>query len=289
MFPGSIARPLLLVAAAATAVTLAAGCSATRQPGTRHAGSGTAAQPSPRQAVELTAAHARTATSATATVSLQATGTIAMTIAGTVAERTTPSLLAQATFPTVQVAGQTIPGGMSEITSSTALYLRLSYLRQLSGDKTWIELPYSEMTNLLGGINLGTLIQQAQDNGPLLQTQLLGGATGVRKVGTGTIGGVPVTEYAGTYTMADAIAQLPASARSGVAKQSAQAGIKAVDFKVWVDDQQQARKLVLNEPTGMGDLTMTMLVTSINQPVSIELPPASQTIVAPFSALTSGF
>lgn len=288
MVSNRVSRSLLLAATAGAAALLATGCSGASQAGHGTQSAGAAANATPEQTIQLVAAHARLATSATATIAMQGTGAAAMTMSGTMDEQIRPQLLAVANFGTVRVAGQSLPGGLSEILTSKALYMRFSALGVLSGGKTWVEVPYSELSQATGGVNLGQIIQQAQNNSPLLQTQLLAGATGVRKVGTSTINGVPVTEYTGSYSMSAAIARMPASSRAALRQQTATAGIKSVDFDVWVDGQQQARKLVLTEHGSLENLTMTMLVTSINQPVTAQLPPASQTVTIPLSTLTAG-
>lgn len=277
-------RALLLAAAGLTAV-LVAGCSGTT-PQT-HPASRAAAAPSPGQAIELAAAHARLANSVTANLTMQGSGSAPMTMSGSLSEVLRPNLAAELDFPSMSVSGQSLPGGMSEIITGNAAYLKLSVLSQLTGGKSWLKVSFSELDKALG-VNFEQLIQQAQNNSPLTQMQLLAGATGVRVVGTGTIGGVPVTEYSGSYTMSAALKRLPASLRSQVEQQATKAGIRSVSFNAWLDSQQQVRKLVLVEHGTMEDMTVTMLVTSINQPVSIQLPPAADVATIPQSALNLG-
>lgn len=276
----SVSRSVLLVAAAGLTAVLAAGCSGT------HPASRSAAAPSPGQAIELAAAHARLANSVTANLTLQGSGSAAVTMSGSLSEVLRPNLAAELNFPSMSMTGHALPGGMSEIITGNAAYLKLSLLSQLTGGK-WLKVPFSELDKALG-VNFEQFVQQAQNNSPLTQMQLLAGATGVRVVGTGTIGGVPVTEYSGTYTMSAALKRLPASLRSQVEQQATKAGISSVSFNAWLDSQQQVRKLVLVEHGTMEDMTVTMLVTSINQPVSIQLPSAADVVTIPQSALNLG-
>jgi len=276
-------RPALLAAAAALTAVLAAGCSGTPQAShTDHAGSGAA--PAPGQAIELAAAHAAVANSVTANITMRGSGSTPLTMSGSLREVVRPNLAAELNFPSLSAAGQSLPGGMSEIVTGKAAYLRLSGISQLIGGKSWLKVPFSELDKALG-VNFEQLIQQAQDNSPLVQMQLLAGATGVRVVGTGTIGGIHVTEYSGSYPMAAALKRLPAGLRSQVGQQAVKAGISSVSFNVWLDGQQQVRKLIVVEHGTMEDMTVTMLVTSINQPVSIKLPPAADVATIPQSAL----
>jgi hypothetical protein len=289
MFAGSVSlsRPVLLAAAAGLTAVLAAGCSGTPQanPGTHQAAS-SAGAPSPGQAIQLAAAHARLANSVTANIAIQASGSGAMTMSGSLSEVIRPQLEAELNFPTLSAAGQSVPGGLSEIVTTQAAYLKLSSLSPLTGGKTWLKLPFGELSKALGA-NFEQLMQQAQNNSPLTQTQLLAGATGVRVLGTGTVDGVAVTEYSGSFTMSAALSRLPASLRSQVGRQASAAGITSASFNVWLDDQQQVRKLVLVEHGSTEDVTVTMLVTSINEPVGIQIPPPADVATIPQSALNS--
>ena len=279
----SPAKGLLAAAAAGLAALLAAGCSA----GTaQHAATPAKPGASPQQAVELAAYHAKTATSVTATVSMQMTGAVTMTMSGTLAEQIRPRLLAEMRIPVLKAAGQTLPGGMTEILAGQAFYMHAPDL-PLPGGKPWVKIPFSDLTGT-SGVNLGQLLQQAQNENPMMQAQMLASAKGVHEAGKTTVGGVPVTEYTGHYSMADALASIPASERSAADQQMTKAGVGSVDFTVWLDDQQMVRKLVLTVPSSAFTMTMTMLVTGINQPVTVQLPAASQTTVAPASALKSG-
>ena len=277
-------RTLPLLTAAGLTALFAAGCSASASPSS---GSGTGAAPSATQAIQLAAAHAQLATSVTATVSVTGSGTAAMSMSGTLTEQVRPQLKAEVVLPSVSALGMSVPGGMTDIVTSQAVYLRMSALSELTGGKAWLEVPFSSLGKDVQA-SIGQLIQQAQDNSPLLQTQLLAGATGVHVVGKTTIGGVPVTEYAGSYQMSTAINRLPASLRSQVRQEMSEAGITSASFTIWLDNQQQVRKLVVSEHGSAESATVTMLVTSINQPVSITIPPASQVAVLPASALSSG-
>jgi hypothetical protein len=258
----------LPVVAALGAAALAAGCS-----------SGGSA-PTPQQAVLLAVQHAAAVNSISGTMSVTATGKIAVTASGSMTVQVRPQLLAQVTIPSIQAAGQSLPGGMTEDVTDQAIYIRSSVFGSIDGGKPWIEVPFGAMG--ASGNALSTLLQQEQNSNPLDQTRLLAGATGVREIGTSEINGVPVTEYTGQFTIAAALAKLPASDRQAVKQQIAQSGVTGGGFTVWLDGQQQVRKLVMTEHADSLNMTITMVVDSMNQPVNIQLPPASQVKV--FSA-----
>ena len=45
---------------------------------------------------------------------------------------------------------------------------------------------------------------------------------------------------------------------------------------MWVDSQDQPRKIVVLTPSSSGDVTVTMNIADINKPVDLSAPPADQ-------------
>jgi hypothetical protein len=101
-------------------------------------------------------------------------------------------------------------------------------------------------------------------------------STNVHEVGHQVINGVPATEYTGTYHISEGLARLSPSLRRMMQPALAQMGMTTSQFTIWVDGQHQVRKLVQTESGNGTSITTTMLVTSINQPLHIQLPPANQ-------------
>jgi hypothetical protein len=234
------------------------------------------------QAIKDAAQRAQKATSYAADVTVQTSGTASSTISGTLKQQTTPSPLAVADFSSVTVQGQQVPGGMEEIVNSAGIYLKLAELSKQTG-KPWIKIPGSDLSKL-GGASLSQLLQNGS-NDPLVQAQMLSSSTNVKKVGTATINGVKTTEYTGTYPITAGLAKLPAATRSKIASQLQAMGLTTEHFTVWLDDQQQVRKVVTSAKGTSEQVASTVTVTSVNQPVSVTLPPASQTATVPSSEL----
>jgi hypothetical protein len=234
------------------------------------------------QAIKNAAQHAQKATSYAADVTVQTSGTASSTISGTLKQQTRPSPLAVADFSSVTVQGQHIQGGMEEIVNSDGIYLKLAELSKQTG-KPWIKIPGSDLSKL-GGASLSQLLQNGS-NDPLVQAQMLSSSTNVKKVGTATINGVKTTEYTGTYPITAGLAKLPAATRSKIASQLQAMGLTTEHFTVWLDDQQQVRKVVTSAKGTSEQVASTVTVTSVNQPVSVTLPPASQTATVPSSEL----
>ena len=281
----------------AVAVTLA-GCSGSGG-GSGSAGPSAAAA-SPLAAVQLAAKTATTANSFTGTMDLQMTakpgasatsGTGALgnvSMSATFAEQLHPTLLASVNIGTLSAAGQSLPGGLSEILTPSTLYMKWSFLTSsLHLSKPWLAIPLSSVSQK-SSINLGQIFSQLQSSGPLTETRLLGGATSVHEVGTGTIDGVAVTEYSGTLPISKGISYLSGSVKAQVKQAMATAGISTAKFTVWIDGQHLVRKSVVTESGKSVTEVITTTVTSIDQPVNITIPPTSQTSSVPFSALSSG-
>jgi hypothetical protein len=272
-----------LIAAAVGAITiLAAGCAAS---GHTASGSGAVKPLSAQQAIELAAKNAGTLDSFTATFSIQFSApTGGGGISGTVKERLHPSVLAEADLTNVSGGAQSLPGGLSEIITPKAIYLRSPSLTQSEHiSKPWVEIPLAGMG--VSGAEFSQLINDLQTASPLTETQLLGSSKNVRKVGTSVIDGIPVTEYAGSYSMSQALAALPASTRSAIESQLGNSGITTATFKIWLDAQQDPRKVVVTEYGGPLTADITGTITSINQPVNVQLPTADEIYVIPASQL----
>ena len=263
------------IAAGSAAALLAAGCGSAPHP----AAHGT----SPMQAITLAASQAKKVSSFASSLRVSMSGAVSGTMAGTMQIRSRPSLLADADFSTLDFAGHNVPGGMQEILTDKTIYLKMALLSQQL-HKPWAAIPFSVLQQGTG-INLSQLTQQVQNNNPLVQTQMLAGAKNVRAVGTQTIDGVRTTRYTGSYTVAAGIAKLPSSLRATERKGLAALGIKVVDFNAWIDAQHQMRKIVVAENGSTERMTVTLQVTSINRPVSVTIPPASQVATIPASAL----
>jgi hypothetical protein len=264
------------IAGAAGVALLAAGCAA---------GTSSTSAPkalSPAGAVRLTALDAATINSESATInaSITVNGT-PITMAGSMQVQRNPTFM-NADFSSVDAEGQSLPGGVQEIITPSAIYMKMSEISAETG-KPWAEIPFSALSGTKAA-DLGQIIQQAENSNPTAQAQFLIGANGVRRVGTSTIGGVPVTEYAGRISMSEALSRFSPSLRAQVEPQIKQAGITGANFTVWIDSQYRARKMVLTESGSSTTVSITVTATSFNQPVNTTLPASSQVFTIPASA-----
>ncbi len=273
--PPRIRRTALAAICAAVAIA-AAGCSSSGS----SSGTGSAAPSSPAggqamsasQALKLAAGQAQKITSLTASMDIKSSGTFASHITGTLEEQIQPTVLAHQTF-SVKGGGQHLPGTMQTLLTSNAVYFKISSLASMLG-KPWVKIPFSSLRNT--GLNLAPLIHQIQSDNPLAEAQMLTGATNVRKVGSQVVNGVPTTEYTGTIHASAALAKLDPNTRKVLRPALSATGIRIIHFHVWLDGQHQVRKLAEVLTGSNYRVTSLVVITSINQPVHVQTPPASQ-------------
>lgn len=268
-----------MTTAGAAAALLAVGCSSGG--GINVSGSG-GSQPgakpmSPAQAVTLASQKAASVNSFATTLNVQMSGPFSGTMVGTMQLRKRPSLLIDAKFSKLALGRTSVPGGMEEIVTTKTLYLKLATLQQELG-KPWAAVPVSAPS---GHAELSQFTQQAQQNNPMIDVQMLSSAKNLRKVGTQTIGGVPATHYTGSFAASAGLAKLPASLRSTEQKGLQSLDITTLSFNVWINAQHEVQKIVVNEHGGSEQLAATMQVTRYNQPLTVSLPPASQVKALP--------
>lgn len=278
--------PLSRLAVLAGTATVLAACSVvggTSSPSTTP--SAAAKLASPKQAILLAAAKAQRVTSFSATMDVVATAQGQdVTMSGTLREQLSPSLLVDASFPTLQGGGQSLPGGLEEILTSQAVYIKMSVLTQaLHTSKPWVKMPVDQLGKLSG--SLKSAFSQAKTDNPLAHTQMFKGSPDIHKVGTGAIGGVPVTEYAGSVPIDKAVASLPTDMRDRYDSLFTELGVKVVKFHIWLDAQNQTRKVALTMAAKNVTESITETITSINQPVSVTVPASGETYTLSSSQL----
>lgn len=200
-------------------------------------------------------------------------------VSATVAMQLKPTLLAE-------VRMNLGPHGMvlDEILTTRAIYMRLPALPALPGDrgKPWVKVSLSKLP---GGITPAKLFAKLRGIDPLAANplgvgKLLRLAKNLRIVHGPVVDGVPTTEYAGTIPLPGLATLFPA-AKGNMASAPAALRKTGLPFRVWIDGQDQVRRLMLSIGTHGRSVMLTINVTSINQPVRIVLPPASKISAVP--------
>src|SRR5262249_16703211 len=214
----------------------------------------------------------------TATMSITSSGSQATHMTATVEEQVKPTVLAHEIFR-IASNGHSIPGGIEGLVTGNAMYLKMRMLARQLGHP-WVKISYASLKHATG-ISLAPLIHQLRGNNPLTQDQMLTAAKNVRRVGSATVNGAPATVYTGTLNMADVMSKLRPSLRKLVGPMMSATGITTVHFTAWIDGQHVIRKVVEKESGTSYRVSTVMVITSINQPVHVNVPPASQVATLP--------
>jgi len=267
------ARRAAVAGLSAAALILLAACSS---------GSKTASPPlTPSRALLAAATQAQQATSVTETLRIDVTGASSSTTTGTIQVRLKPTLLA---FETLNLTAGTTKTQIKAILTSTTIYLSDPSVTSLPGQQ-WVKIELSALPAIAGasGAGLEQIVQSLRSNNFAGQARLITVAKNTRVVGTQTLDGSTTTEYAGSFTAAAALKALPASWRELLGPVLQTLGNGTINFREWIDGQHNLRKITDIETLNGDTITTTLNVTKINQPVSVTLPPASQTVAMPGS------
>jgi hypothetical protein len=261
--PGSSRRPAAVALSAATLALLAA-CSSGGS--TSAASTGTAGSQTAKAALLTAATQSQQINSAVTTLHVKVTGAQASTETGTIQYQLKPSLLMGEDMKIAAEGGNT---EIKLIATGTDVYFSEPGL-----SSKWTQLKLSALTG--PSASFAQLVQSMQSNNFTNQTQLFTAAKDARVVGTATIGGVPTTEYAGSFRASDGLNALSPSVRKILGPQLQKLGNSVISFQEWIDAQHQVRQVVEDETVQGHAITTTMNVTGINQPVQIAVPAASE-------------
>jgi hypothetical protein len=151
---------------------------------------------------------------------------------------------------------------MDVVLSGNKVYLRSPLFGVvLPTGKTWVELDLSKGATA-GGIDLGSLLSQD----PSQALDALQNLSTVTEVGTAQLGGVSTTHYKATVT-----------------KSSATTNAGGV-YDVWVGDDgyiHRVRTIVAGSSgSTTGAVAATSNLSGFGEPVTVTVPPASQTVVS---------
>lgn len=279
--PGSSRRPAAIALSAATLALLAACSSGAASSGAASAGttsagttsSGTGTQTA-QQALLTASTDAQHINSAVTTLHVKVAGSQASTETGTIQYQLKPSLLMGEDMNIAADGGNT---ELKLILTGTDMYFSEP---ALSSGKTWMKISLSALKGT-SAASFGQLIQSMQSNNFTNTTQLFTVAKNAHKVGTATIGGVPTTEYAGSFKASDALSALSPSVKKVIGPQLQTLGDGTISFQEWIDAQDHVRQVVENETVKGNVVTTTMNINAINQPVQLTVPAASEVTTTP--------
>jgi hypothetical protein len=255
-------RPLGFVAVAAVAAIAVAGC----KPGvytSNSSGGSHGAGMSSASALSLAAQQTQQIRSFSADVQIQATGALNATLTGTLREVTTPS-------PAMSLrANAGALGNIRVIVSDGMAYLKSPFLTHAYG-KPWVMGSMNAMSST-SGLNLGPLLGLLSTSSPMVQVPLFSQGSNIRMMGHSMMGGSRMSEWGGHYMLSHVLGSLNSSLQPSM-QSVMNSGISMTRFRVWMDSARQLRKLVLIEIGNNTKVTITLVITSINQPMHIGLP-----------------
>jgi len=231
----------------------------------------------PRDALVAAVSHTQKVTSAVETLNVKVSGAQSLSTTGTVQVRLKPALLIGANLDITE-AGKTTP--IKEVLTGTAIYFSAPSLTGQLSSKPWVKIPLSALKGTAAA-SFGQLFHSLQSNSFTNQTELLTVAKNSHMIGKQTINGTPTTEYAGSFKASQALKSLPASYRSALSSELQALGNNPISFHVWIDGQNHVRKMIETESVNGENVTTTVYISAINQPIHVTAPPASQTAPMP--------
>ncbi|MGQ4487373.1 hypothetical protein ACN6LM_004416 [Streptomyces sp. SAS_281] len=153
-------------------------------------------------------------------------------------------------------------------------------LAQQTGGKRWINYSYDDLAKVAGASG-EVMKDQMQNSTPEQGVKSLLASGDVKKVGQEDVRGVSATHYSGTVDVADLTARtsnLDADEVAALKKQLADAGITTETIDIWVDKNDLLVKKTERGEMATGELNSTVFYSDYGTKVSVERPPAAQTV-----------
>ncbi|MEV6593219.1 DUF1396 domain-containing protein [Streptomyces acidicola] len=149
--------------------------------------------------------------------------------------------------------------------------------------KRWIKFDMDALGKDAGAMGGDSLGAQADEN-PAQQSTFLTGSKDVKEVGTETVDGVETTHYKGTVTLDQFRASLKdedkatREQREKAIEQYEDMGVDSLAMDMWIDDEDHTKQFRMKGDTDKGPLDMTITFLDYNKPVTVEVPPAKDTM-----------
>ncbi|TRV76986.1 LppX_LprAFG lipoprotein [Streptomyces sp. 130] len=153
-------------------------------------------------------------------------------------------------------------------------------LAQQTGGKRWINYSYDDLAEMAGASG-EVMKDQMQNSTPQQGVKSLLASGDVKKVGQEDVRGVSTTHYSGTVDVAELTAKsgnLDADEVAALKKQLADAGITTETIDIWVDENDLLVKKTERGEMKTGELNSTVFYSDYGTKVSVERPPAAETV-----------
>nr|WSW67412.1 hypothetical protein OG461_15000 [Streptomyces sp. NBC_00995] len=149
-----------------------------------------------------------------------------------------------------------------------------------TGGKRWISYTYDDLAQL-GGASGAAMKDQMQNTTPDQGVKALLASGDVKEVGKEQVRGVATTHYSGTVDVTELTARtskLDAGQLAALKKQLNDAGITTETVDIWVDGNDLLVKKIERGQMRTGEVNTTMFYSEYGTEVSVQRPPAGQTI-----------
>ncbi|WP_409059163.1 hypothetical protein [Streptomyces sp. SYP-A7185] len=154
------------------------------------------------------------------------------------------------------------------------------FAAEAGGGKHWLEYDYDTLAEMSGAAG-DAFKDQMQNTTPNQSVKMLLASGDVKRVGEETVRGTETTHYSGTVDVADLTgksADLDAGQLAELKKQFKQAGLTTETVDIWVNDDDLLVKKTEKGETNDGGFSQTAYYSDYGTPVSVEKPPASDTV-----------
>ncbi|WP_409470240.1 DUF1396 domain-containing protein [Streptomyces sp. HC307] len=164
-----------------------------------------------------------------------------------------------------------------------ALYIGGESMAEEMDGKSWMKIDASQ----LGGehsLGSGASGLGQADKNPAAESAFLTGSDDVEEVGTETVDGVETTHYKGTITLEDMRDSLKdedkktRELREKSLEQYEDMGVDELTMDMWVDGDDHTKQFRMQGDADKGRLDMTVTFLDYNEPVTVQAPPAKETL-----------
>lgn len=181
-------------------------------------------------------------------------------------------------------AGQQLPPGLGDlgtmklVQDGTTTYLSWPLFTTMGVPTPWVSVDDRQAAS---GLGLGPVGSGAGDlTGRSFLEALRGVGGSVTESGTEQVDGVDTTVYSGTIDLQKALDAAPAADRDALRQALGTAGASTLPFKVWVDAEGHLRRfqmtLTMSVDGSSFQETLTVSLTELGQPQTIDVPPPDQ-------------
>jgi hypothetical protein len=191
--------------------------------------------------------------------------------------RLQPDVAMTGTVDKLSVGGFTLNSSVPVVYLGGTLYGKVpQQFASLAGGKQWAKVDLNQ-AGKQAGVGLDSVIQNAELIDPGQQTKTFTASKDARKVGEETIDGAKTTHYTGAITVKDALDTLDAQTRTKLQRVYTEVGAQKINFDVWVDGQQLARKLTVKMASPGGQNTaLSVVYSEFGKTIHVSAPPADQ-------------